>query len=211
MAAAAREPDHTSDPTAAVPTQLAVGIAVHRTIATLCVLDDRDRRFRDFSTVAAAASAALGRVPMTRENRYLVPRVVEYACLYADRFLPPQDWTFIGAEVPLDGGRRVDLAWADPRSGGRPAKPQVLLDEIKVDGYVDRTRQRTTWEQQALDYLQLAAAQRRVDVLGVRVLTLNTPRRSVLLTSDSAKKLLVDTPYCDEGGWTAKRTRRDRT
>lgn len=112
-------------------------------------------------------------------------QVVGLVAQYFWHLLPPEPWRFVGSEYAIGRGR-LDLLHRD--AGGA-----VLLDEVKA-GHVRQLGVERTREQ--IDrYVDCAVALWRDRFVGVRILSLSDPDRSVFVDPERALTPLYDTPY----------------
>jgi len=114
-------------------------------------------------------------------------QVAGLAAQYFWHLALPASWRFVGAEYAI-GRRRLDLLHRD--TGGA-----VLLDEVKA-GHVRQLGVERTREQ--IDrYVDCAVALWRDRFLGIRLLSLSDPDRSVFVDPDGTHRPLRDTPYLE--------------
>lgn len=124
--------------------------------------------------------------PLTCARRAGRQRVACLTASYFTWFVPPDGWTFLGAERPADGGR-VDLAW-------QSADGAVLFDEVTLGTHVDALLDSET-SAQVERYLRAGAEEFGDRFTGVRLLGLASPRSSLHLVTLDEFEPLVDTPW----------------
>jgi len=178
---------------AGVPLASLTGMALARAVGLLAEASPRTPASNPLD-VQRAAAAALGTVPThlwTGEQRH---SLAGYLGVYLWRAYPPGPWRLAAVEPSYPGGA-ADLLWAHP-DGRR------LLDEIKIDSVPARAggarRKVITQIQRHTAY---GAASFGQDYVGLRLLTLSTPRRSMFIPPDGPWIALLTTPWCTEGGW----------
>lgn len=103
-----------------------VGVLTHATIARVLTATESEiggdlPMFALARTREIVRNSRTGGIP---RNARLILRVATSTGAYLNRFMPGSEWSFLGGEVPVPGGR-VDLAWQ--HSDGR-----VLFDELKT-------------------------------------------------------------------------------
>lgn len=163
----------------------ALGSVAHQLIAEL-VTDLRDR---DEPAVLIDLWARAGRLA-TRErfgSRARAARIsaAGAAATYRRYFLPTPDWTILGVELPIDGGR-VDIAWEGPGS-------VIVFDEIKLAFGRSRARGAGPTDRQVRGYLAHGEAAFGERFGGVRLLLLGAPRYSMLIGPGSQLRRLSET------------------
>ena len=166
-----------------------VGTATHRVIAQMLEAASSASR-EELDDLLWELSAAAVQVPsLSRRRRAARIAVAGHAAVYFERFLPAPRWVCLGAEVDLGLGLRADLGFEGV--GG------VFLDEIKL------ADSRMALRSAASTGLQVAAYAARGGVLfgsrflGVRLLYLAAPNRSVLVHADGRRLPLADSPLSD--------------
>lgn len=144
--------------------------------------------------IQRAAAAALGTVPVhgwTGEQRHALGG---YLGVFLWRAYPPAPWRLAAVEPSYCGGA-ADLLWAHP-DGRR------LVDEIKIDSLpVTQGGHRRKVLQQIERHTAYGIAEFGDHYLGLRLLTLSTPRRSLFVPPNGQRVALLTTPWCTEGGW----------
>ncbi|MGK5111671.1 PD-(D/E)XK nuclease family protein [Geodermatophilus sp. CPCC 205506] len=157
-----------------------VGVLVHATIGTLAART----RCPSPTDLRAAADRALGAFAPI-EARAHRQNVAALSGSYFWHLLPPATWIFAGTELDVGVGR-VDLVWRD--SGDR-----VLIDEIKTGSPRELGLARTT--AQVRRYLDCATQLWPDRFIGIRLLSLTEPHRSVLVRPDGSRVPLHRSPY----------------
>ena len=157
-----------------------VGVAVHATIGALAAVS----RTPTTEQLQAAADRALGAFGPI-EARAHKQNVAALSGCYFWHLLPPATWIFAGTELDVGVGR-VDLVWRD--SGDR-----VLIDEIKTGSPRELGLARTA--AQVRRYLDCATQLWPDRFIGVRLLSLADPHRSVLVRPDGSRVPLHRSPY----------------
>jgi len=170
-----------------------VGIKVHQLIGQFAQEGARP----DAEEVFSAAGALVRAQPFSQTYRAGPQRVT---CLTAIGLVlcPPPDWQFLGAEIETDDGR-LDLAWMAPDDADGAAPGSVLIDEIKVAGYAGQLETNHTLDQ-VRRYLAFGVSTYGPAFIGVRLLALSGPRRSVLWRpghsgAPATRQLLETTPF----------------
>lgn len=105
--------------------------------------------------------------------------------VYFRRLLPPTDWSFHGAELRLGSGR-ADLVWTNPDG-------LLLLDEIKTGS--PRQLLLPNTRRQIDRYRDCAQLAWPGQFVGVRLLSLIDPSRSLFIASDGSTHPLDTTDY----------------
>jgi hypothetical protein len=149
-----------------------IGVAVHAAIGTLAAVT----RCPTTSQLQVAANRALGDFAPI-EARAHKQNVASLAGSYFWHLLPPAEFVFAGAELDLGAGR-VDLLWRDSDDG-------LLIDEIKAGSPRELSLPRTT--AQVTRYLDCATRLWPDQCIGVRLLCLADPHRSVLVRPDGSR------------------------
>lgn len=150
-----------------------VGVRVHQLIGTFAQQGLRPSA----EDVFVAAGALVRRQPFSETHR-AGPQRVTCLTVIGLAICPPVEWTFLGSEVPTGDGR-LDLAWMAPDDAGDVASGSVLIDEIMVAGYAGQLEDNRTLAQ-IRRYLDFGASTYGSRFVGVRLLSLSAPRRSVL-------------------------------
>ncbi len=158
-----------------------VGVIVHRTIGDLL------RRTRSPSAYQVKATVKLRTkdVGDRSHERAVRQRVFGLVNLYFWHLALDPSWAFVGAELDLGTGQ-IDLAF---EQGGC-----ILVDEVK-SGIDSRIALGRTTHQQTDRYVRDAQELHGERFVGVRVLALSDPGRSLLKTGPGVSQLLLETPY----------------
>lgn len=157
------------------------GLIVHRAIADLLEQTRTPSAFLMREAIKTRTQA-IGDRSHTRAVRQ---RAFAFTCLYFWHFALDDSWGFAGAEVDLGAGH-VDLMFR--RDGW------VLIDEVKT-GIDARLALGMTTQRQTDRYVVDARKVHGDRLLGVRVLALGDPARSLLKTDLGVTQLLLETPY----------------
>ena len=157
-----------------------IGVAVHAAIGTLAAVT----RCPTTSQLQVAANRALGDFAPI-EARAHKQNVASLAGSYFWHLLPPAEFVFAGTELDLGAGR-VDLLWRD-------SDDRLLIDEIKAGSPRELSLPRTT--AQVTRYLDCATRLWPDQCIGVRLLCLADPHRSVLVRPDGDRAPLPATTY----------------
>jgi hypothetical protein len=157
-----------------------IGVAVHAAIGALAAVT----RCPTTTQLQAAANRALGDFAPI-EARAHKQNVASLAGSYFWHLLPPAEFVFAGSELDLGVGR-VDLLWRD-------SDDRLLVDEIKTGSPRELSLARTT--AQVTRYLDCATQLWPDQCIGVRLLCLADPRRSVLVRPDGSRAPLPRTAY----------------
>ena len=170
-----------------------VGVKVHKLTEKFA----HDGRRPDAEEVFVAAGVLIRDQPFSERYNGGTQRV---ACLtvIGMSLCPPPPWTFLGCEVPAGDGR-LDLAWSAPADAEGIEPGAVLIDEIKVAGYAGQLEDDRTHDQ-IRRYLDFGVATYGALFVGVRLLALSCPCRSVLWRpgppgADGSRTLLEATPF----------------
>lgn len=170
-----------------------VGVKAHKLTGQFAKAGRRP----DAEEVFVAAGALIRAQPFSERYNAGTQRV---ACLTAIglAMCPPPPWTFLGSEIPAGDGH-LDLAWSAPTDAEGIEPGAVLIDEIKVAGYAGQLEDNRTLDQ-VRRYLDFGVATYGPRFLGVRLLALACPRRSVLWRpgppgAEGSRTLLEATPF----------------
>lgn len=163
-----------------------VGVRVGMVIASLVARKRRTLGYHLGEVLLAATNAAFEERPMQRQAKAARQRVAGLAAVYYRNFLPPADWVFLGAELPLRGGR-VDLAWELPDR-------RVIVDELKAVGYSDRLLLPET-RVQVERYLAAGAERWGGRFAGMRLIALGAPYHSLYVPNLRDRVALADTAF----------------
>lgn len=145
----------------------------------------------DIQRAAAAALATVPVHPWTGEQRHAL---AGFLGVYLWRAWPPSPWRLAAVEPAYPGGA-ADLLWEHP-DGRR------LLDELKIDSMpATHGGHRRKVLQQLERHTAFGIAEFGEQYLGLRLLTLSTPRRSLFIPPAGQRVALLTTPWCTEGGW----------
>jgi hypothetical protein len=152
-----------------------VGVLVHQAIGELAA---QTRRPSPILLMAAAdrSLSQFGR----NEARAHRQRVAGAVGAYFWHLLPPDRFTFLGAELRLGPGR-TDLVW-----GG---EGEVLVDEVKTGAAQLLTSPGTL--EQVHGYLACGISVWGGSFLGVRLLSTTDPRRSLLVRPNGDREPLA--------------------
>ncbi len=157
-----------------------VGVAVHATIGTLAATT----RTPTTEQLQAAANRALGAFAPIEVRAHKQNTAALSGC-YFWHLLPPDTFAFAGAELDLGAGR-VDLVWRD-------GDDRLLVDEIKAGSARELGLARTAT--QIARYLDCATRLWADQFLGIRLLCLADPHRSVLVRPDGTRTPLSQSDY----------------
>lgn len=149
-----------------------VGVLVHAVVAVLVPV----LRAEPTANAGDVATEIASRMVTDRRLGNLARargRVAGMASLYAQRLMPPPSVLFLGAEVRVASGARVDLAWDCPRTG-------VFYDEIKSWRQVLAVMDEDT-NDQVHRYLDAGLAAHGSRFAGVRLLTLSALPRALFV------------------------------
>ena len=164
---------------------IALGAVAHRLVGLLAT----EYRHLTGPALLAELWSAAGRLATTerfgRRARAARMGAAGAAAVYQRYFLPPADWTLIGVEVAIDGGR-LDLAWELPGS-------TVVFDEVKLAFGRSRAGGNGPTDRQVRRYLAHGDATFGERFGGVRLLRLGAPRTSMLVGPGSRLRRLADT------------------
>ena len=155
-----------------------IGVAVHAAIGALAAVT----RCPTTAQLQAAANRALGDFAPIEAHAHK-QNVAALAGSYFWHLLPPAQFVFAGTELDLGAGR-VDLLWRD-------SDDRLLIDEIKAGSPRELSLARTT--AQVGRYLDCATRLWPDQCLGVRLLCLVDPHRSVLVRPDGSRAPLPRT------------------
>lgn len=170
-----------------------VGVKVHHLIGQFAQQSSRP----DAEEVFAAAGALVREHPFSETYR-AGPQRVTCLTIIGLAFAPPLEWTFLGSELPAGDGK-LDLAWSAPARPNGPEAGSVLIDEVKVAGYAGQLEDNRTLDQ-VRRYLDFGVETYGPLFVGVRLLALSAPRRSVLWRpgppgAAGSRQLLETTPF----------------
>jgi hypothetical protein len=170
-----------------------VGVKVHQLVGDFLEQGQRP----DVETVFIAAGRLVRAQPFSETYR-AGPQRVTCLTVIGLAMSPPPEWTFMGREIPAGDGR-LDLAWSAPAREGEIGTASVLIDEIKVAGYAAQLENNRTIDQ-VRRYLDFGVATYGASFVGVRLLALSAPRRSLLWrpgppAAEGSRQLLEATPY----------------
>ncbi len=171
-----------------------VGVRVHQLIGQVA----REGRHVSVEEVFTAAGRLVRAQPFS-EIYKAGPQRVTCLTVIGLAMSPPPEWTFLGSELPAGDGR-LDLAWSAPMGGGGDlVAGSILIDEIKVASYAAQLDDNRTLNQ-VHRYLDFGVATYGTRFVGVRLLALSAPRRSLLWRpgppgADGSRQLLETTPY----------------
>lgn len=157
-----------------------VGVAVHAAIGALAA----HTRSPTVAELQRAAHRALGSFAPI-EARAHKQNVASLAGSYYWHLLPPATWLFAGSELDVGAGR-VDLLWRDDAD-------RLLIDEIKAGSPRELGLART--RAQTGRYLDCATQLWPDQFIGIRLLSLADPHRSVLVRPDGNRVPLHETHY----------------
>jgi hypothetical protein len=157
-----------------------IGVAVHAAIGSLAAVT----RCPTTTQLQAAANRALGDFAPI-EARAHKQNVASLVGSYFWHLLPPAEFLFAGTELDLGAGR-VDLLWRD-------SDDRLLIDEIKAGSPRELSLARTT--AQVTRYLDCATRLWPDQCIGVRLLSLADPHRSVLVRPNGSQAPLPRTAY----------------
>jgi hypothetical protein len=157
-----------------------IGVAVHATIGSLAA----HTRSPTVAELQKAADRALGSFAPI-EARAHKQNVASLAGSYYWHLLPPATWLFAGTELDVGAGR-VDLLWRD-------SDDRLLIDEIKAGSARELGLARTA--AQITRYLDCATQRWPDQFIGIRLLSLADPHRSVLVRPDRSRTPLHQTDY----------------
>ena len=157
-----------------------IGVAVHATIGSLAA----HTRSPTVGELQKAADRALGAFAPI-EARAHKQNVASLSGGYFWHLLPPARWLFAGTELDIGAGR-VDLFWRD-------SADRLLIDEIKAGSARELGLTRTA--AQITRYLDCAAQRWPDQFIGIRLLSLADPHRSVLVRPDGSRTPLHRTDY----------------
>lgn len=178
----ANEPSTTTES----PFAAEVGVRVGLVIASLAAANRRNLGYHLGEVLLEATNTVFAERPMRRQPKAGRQRVAGLAAVYYRAFLPPADWTFLGAELPLGAGR-VDLAWELPDA-------RVVVDELKAIGYSDRLLAPET-RAQVERYLDAGAERWGDRFAGVRLIALGAPYHSLYLPNVRERIALDETEF----------------
>lgn len=163
-----------------------VGTRVGLVIAELASNSRRNLGYHLGEVVLEATNAVFVERPMHRQPKAGRQRVAGLAAVYYRLFLPPVEWTLLGAEMALGDGR-VDLAWQLPDQ-------RVLVDELKAIGYGDRLLTSDT-RAQVTRYLEAGTERWGEGFSGVRLIALAAPYHSIFLPNVRERADLAETEF----------------
>jgi hypothetical protein len=162
----------------------AVGCATHHVIGTVLRSAAAAPREQLLDLVWDLAATGVMLPSLNRRRRAARIAVAGHAGVYVERFLPASPWTYLGAELALGDGLRADLAFEGPAG--------VFLDEVKLaDARSVETRADST-HRQVTAYAAQAAEMFGSRFLGVRLLYLAAPNRSLLVRRDGGRIPLAE-------------------
>lgn len=161
-----------------------VGVRVGLVIANLAATNRRNLGYDLGEVLLAATNDVFAQHPMRGRARAGRQRVAGLAAVYYRNFLPPADWTFLGAELALGTGR-VDLAWELPDE-------RVIIDELKAVGYSEGLLVPET-RAQVERYLTAGAERWGERFAGVRLIALGAPYHSLYVPNIRERVALADT------------------
>lgn len=166
---------------------LVVGHAVHKVIGSVALLgrEAGATRLREVAWTTAGDLLADPSKKLGLRKRAAQLVVASTAAVYARIFLPPCDWTLLGTEVAIDGGR-IDLVW-------RVDDGRVVYDELKLGGSLDLPRGPGRTSRQVHAYADHGLAAHGAAFAGVRLCLLGAPRQSLLIGPGAAVRRLIDT------------------
>ncbi|MBN1093443.1 hypothetical protein JKP75_13245 [Blastococcus sp. TML/M2B] len=155
-----------------------VGVLVHATIGTLAA---RTRTPTAAELRIAADRAMHMFAPI--EARAHRQNIASLTGSYFWHLLPPPGWLFAGTELDVGVGR-IDLLWRD-------RDDRVLIDEIKAGSPRGISLARTS--AQVTRYGDCATRLWPDQFIGIRLLSLTEPHRSVFVRSDGGRMPLFHT------------------
>jgi len=161
-----------------------VGSATHRVIASAIERCERGSPSQHFDLVWELAADAVLVPAVSRRRPAARIAVAGHAAIYLERFLPSARWQFLGAEVDLGDGLRADLAFE--------SEDGVIIDELKLADARAVARGRARVEQQVTAYAAHGAELWGSRFLGVRLLYLGAPNRSLAIEPDGRRLPLVE-------------------
>jgi hypothetical protein len=147
-----------------------VGALVHRQVGELL----SEQRTISASDLFRRSCDLVREQPFGGLERHGAQRVAGLTRIALDLVLP---WTFCGAEVSTGDGR-VDLVWEEPST------KLIVVDEVKVAG-VGAVIDDASTHAQVRRYLRWGVAEFEERFVGVRLLALSTPRRSLVFVPGS--------------------------
>jgi hypothetical protein len=158
-----------------------VGAIVHLTIADLL----RRTRTPSLHEVKGAVEVRTQGIGDRSHVRAVRQRVLGLTSLYFWHLALDETWKFIGSELDLGVGH-IDLAFEQ--------RSRILIDEVK-SGLDARLALGTATHQQTDRYVADGRELHGRGFLGVRVLSLTDPDRSLLKSDVGVSQLLTETPY----------------
>ena len=129
------------------------------------VESDRTRRVQQ---VIRACRQVLAAAPIDKRQRAALRDCATAVSAYLARFALPEDWEFLGVEIPLGGGR-ADVGYRHCEDG------RIFLDEFKTGrGRTNETRLRS----QITRYLEGGTDRWGDNFVGLRLCAVAEPQRS---------------------------------
>lgn len=161
-----------------------IGTMAHSTIA---ILAPTAHTLNPDSLVETILVLARSVCPPGRMHRRNSTLVAGYATEYLrGRLRPRAPWMFLGAEMPVGSGARVDLAWMHEPTGA------VLFDEVKTTETA-RRRVDDQWVFQTRKYAMVGRERFGEKFLGVRLLPLGSMNVATFVTASGDLQPLVPT------------------
>lgn len=155
-----------------------LGTESHRVIADLLASNNSSPTHRELLVAADRYASAREQKQKLVYRQSARQHLITTSRLYFERFLPPEDWTFLGAEI-AGPGCRFDLVWLD-------AKSRYWVDELKTGrsaGHAGTTSLEKQLKRQHAGGLRLWAG----SFGGIRACVLHAPNRSLQLFADGTR------------------------
>jgi hypothetical protein len=114
--------------------------------------------------------------------------MASYAGVYASTFTPPPSWTLLGTEIDLGPAGILDAGWRLPRD-------LVAFDEWKLAGGPMITSSDEPSLRQCGRYIDRGRQLHGAKFLGLRLIYLGAPLRSVWFDADGNPQPLLHSPY----------------
>ncbi len=152
-----------------------MGQAAHQVIAEVLEAGRRKADFKELQAVVSRHPSSAGAIVYRQSARQ---RLVSAAQAYFKFCLPPDSWTFVGAEVS-GPSCRFDLVWLDPEGS-------YWADELKTGRTADRTGRVALAEQVERERVG-GLAMYGEGFGGIRVCIVVAPKKSHCILADGSK------------------------